>query len=128
MSNMQLSLFTVPIAILSSAFFDKLQKYSFKGDINEFDMNEKDRDEYKYKYYLSSIIISVVGLIVASLLMRKYKHMALGIAIGSLIHLFRAVFYNWNTFKEDIKLIVLALSLGIMIFASYAHSNNMMPF
>jgi hypothetical protein len=130
--------FMIAIAVLYYCFFRKLIYYVLdnKETSPNSQCTSKSSDEYnacyvKYdklrdqnesKIFIAFIIIGVIGLIGSTY--SPSANISGGIASGSLLLLFEAVLMNWMNFNEGVRLGIMGISLGALLYASHKIYNN----
>ena len=130
------NLFIIPIALLFNLFSYNTVYYvanytATSKMCHKFDYGKPGYDEcYKEReillkvkdnsIFIASIIISVIGIIVGTILMNHptLKTSGLGIGCGGILLLLFTVFNNWHRTTELMKLIYIGLGLIALIIAS----------
>lgn len=78
-----------------------------------------------------SLLTSFVGAIVAIILAKfvfghkKYRNRALkyGMYLAASILLFHSVIYNWRNINEGVRIVIMALGLGLLGWGAYHYSK-----
>lgn len=83
-----------------------------------------EKSNYKEKLQRGLLIIfggGLIGFLVAHFLTVN-RSLRFGMYLGALLLIGHTVMYNWETMRNDTRIIIMILSLGVLIWYSYTQS------
>ena len=94
--------------------YDRRPEYCY---MNCNPVNENLRDSLDYYRHLGLLIIGILNLVMAMLVNISYVSTALG--ISGLITLIYATGGYWNKYDDKMRLVIVTLGLGLVIYMAY---------
>lgn len=85
-----------------------------------------EKENYNEKLQKSLLIVfggGLVGFLIGHVLSTN-RSLKFGMYLGSLLLIAHVVMYNWETMRNDTRIIVMMLSLVVLVWYSYKNSNN----
>lgn len=87
---------------------------------------------YSEKFQQSMLIIFMIAILSLALAytvfssheLYKNNIIKIGLTVGGIWIMFHSLFINWNNINEEIKLLVIGVIFGLIIWFSYSHHNQ----